>query len=286
MLNSQKVQDNHKLITIIVGKRSNLSNGLSERIKYSEVFSSSSLSKSLSQLTKFKEKEVNIIFNNFQTSSQLNSFEDPFKYIDISISLTVSILMHLIKCKAKINQIIYTSSCSIYGDLKRTENYSDISPFGIPASLKYLNEEFLKKICKNNGLNLTIARIFNIFGGNDNFSVISKIVNCYKNNKSLDVRNEGRSVRDFIHVSNIVDVYEKILQESKIKFDTIDIGTGKGKSLAEILSYLSNNGFVIDTKTSSLNEIEFSQANVSDIEKIIDVSSFKDVNSFLLNKLK
>ena len=280
------MQNTDKLVTIIVGKRSNLSSGLAERIRYSEVFSSTSLSKSLIILSKFKDQKVNIIFNNFQTSSQLNSFEDPSKYIDLSISLTINVLMYLIKSKAKINQIIYTSSCSVYGNSERTDNYCDISPIGIPASLKYLNEQFLRKICSNNGLNLTIARIFNIFGGNDNFSVISKIIDCYKNKSPLNIRNEGKSIRDFIHISNIVDVYDKILQEPRIQFDTIDIGTGQGKSLADILRYLSNNGYIIHTKTSPSNEIGFSQANVGQIQKIIDISSFINVNEFLLNKLK
>ena len=280
------MKNTDKVITIIIGERSNLSNGLSKRIKYSEVFSSASLSKSLLHLSKFKQQKVNIIFNNFQPSSELNSFLDPVKYVELSISLTIKVLMHLVKSKAQINQIIYTSSCSVYGNLIRTDNYSEVSPIGIPSSLKYLNEQFLREVCSSNGLNLTIARIFNMFGSNDNFSIISKIINCYKNKTLLNVSNDGQSIRDFIHISNVIDIYEKLLGEPRIKFDTIDIGTGQGKSLANILSQLSNNGYFIDTKNSTSNEIKFSQANVSEIQKIINISSFIDVNVFLINKLK
>ena len=280
------MQNPDKLVTIIIGERSNLSYGLAKRISNPEVYSSESLLQSLLQLSKFKERKVNIIFNNFQPSTQLNSFVDPSKYIELSISLTVKVLIYLIENGAIINQVIYTSSCSVYGNLARSDNYSEVSPIGIASSLKYLNEQFLREVCSKNNLNLTITRIFNMFGGNDNFSIISKIINCYKNKTCLNVLNEGRSVRDFIYIHNIIDVYKILLEDSKIKFDTIDIGSGQGKSLSDILIHLSNNGFAIDTKSIPSNEIGFSQANVSEIQKIINISSFIDVNTFLLNELK
>ena len=64
------------------------------------------------------------------------------------------------------------------------------------------------------------------------------------------------------------------------------MGSGLGKSLAEILIYLSNNGFTFHTENTNKNEIDFSQANTSMIKKIIDISTFIDVNVYLLDKLK
>ena len=102
------MQKTDKLVKIIIGERSNLSYYLAKRFTYSEVFSSSSLSKSLLQLSKFKDKKVDIIFNNFQPSAKLSSYENPSQYIELSISLTVKVLMFLIEDGALINQIIYT----------------------------------------------------------------------------------------------------------------------------------------------------------------------------------
>jgi len=279
------MQNPKKIVTIIVGERSNLSFSLSKRIRYSEVFSSDSLLQSSLQLRKFKNTKINIIFNNFQPSSSLYSFTDPSRYIQLSISLTVKVLMYLIENGVEINKIIYTSSCSVYGNSKREGGYCEIAPIGIPSVLKYLNEEFLREVCKENNINLIIARIFNIFGGNDNFSVISKIINSYKNKIPLNIKNDGKSIRDYIHISNIVEIYEKLLDESILEFNIIDIGSGQGRSLADIFVYLANNGYIINTTSTFSNEINFSQANVGEIQKIIDTSSFVDVNVFLLNQL-
>ena len=274
-----------KLVTIIIGERSNLSYNLFKRFNNVEVFSSALLLKSLLGLSKFHEKKVNIIFNNFQPSSNLNSLADPCKYIDLSIALTMRVLMNLIDNGTTINQIIYTSSCSVYGDLEREGDYNQTSPMGIPSSLKYLNEQILREVCDNYGIRLTIARIFNIFGGNDEFSVISKIYNCYINKTKLNILNEGKSIRDYVHIENIVDVYETLLFKSTLKIDTIDIGSGKAQSVDDILNYLSNKGFNIDTESSRRKEINFSQANISMISKIIDITEFVDVNLYLLDKL-
>jgi UDP-glucose 4-epimerase len=157
---------------------------------------------------------------------------------------------------------------------------------GIPSSLKYLNEKILREVSSNYGFDLTIARVFNIFAGNDEFSVISKIYNCYVNKRKLNILNEGRSIRDYIHIDDIVDVYEKILLDSSVKIDILDVGTGKGKSVSEILNYLLGKGFWIDTQSSARKEVKVSRANTTVLEGIIDISSFIDVNLYLLDMLK
>jgi nucleoside-diphosphate-sugar epimerase len=280
------MQNSESIETIIIGKRSNLSFNLAIRFNDAEVFSSAALLQSLLELSKFRDKKINIVFNNFQPSTLLNSFIDPQRYVDLSISLTIKVLMYLLENGALINRIIYTSSCSVYGDIERGSGYNQISPIGIPSSLKYLNEEVLREVSSNYGFDLTIARVFNIFAGNDEFSVVSKIYNCYVNKKKLNILNEGRSIRDYIHINNIVDVYEKLLFDSSVKIDTLDIGTGEGKSVAEILKYLSGKGFTIDTKSSTRKEVKVSRANTTKLKEVLDISSFVDVNLYLLDKLK
>ena len=125
-----------------------------------------------------------------------------------------------------------------------------------------------------------------MYGGKDEFSIISKIIHSSKNKTNLVLINEGKSIRDYIHIDNVVDIYKELLSTSKTNFDIIDIGSGKGKSLEEILFYLSKNGYKILTKSVSSSEIDISIANISKIEKILDINSFIDVNSYLLKKIR
>jgi nucleoside-diphosphate-sugar epimerase len=275
-----------KLVTVIIGERSNLSYGLAKKINNCVVFSSSSLLQSLEPLSSLKNNEINLIFNNFQPSNQFNVLTNPSTYIQLSISLTVEVLEYLIENEIKINKIIYSSSCSVYGNSINADENGRLCPTGIAPSLKYLNEQFLTKICFNNGVDLIITRIFNMFGENDNFSVIKKIIDCYQNKIPLNVINNGKSIRDFIHINNVVDVYEKLLEEPGLKFEIIDIGSGQGRSVADILNYLTINGYFVKTLNTDNMEIDFSQADVRKIQKFVDVTSFIDVNLFLLDEFR
>jgi len=274
-----------KTITVIIGKRSNLSSALSKRLHTADLLSSESLLESLFQLDKYNGKKINIVFNNFQPSKQLQSFVNPPFYVEVSISLTVKILTYFINNGAKINKIIYTSSSSVYGNSSTTDEDSQPCPVSIPSSLKRLNEQFLEQICHQYKLNLTIARIFNMYGGNDEFSIIRKLYDCYQNKTVLTIFNNGDSIRDFIHIDNVVDIYEKLLLDSSLSVSILNIGSGKGQSLSNILKNLSKNGYCIDTSNTYSKEIPLSKSNIIRLSTVVDVASFIDVNEYLLNKL-
>jgi UDP-glucose 4-epimerase len=275
-----------KVITIIIGKKSNLSSRISKKLKFVDVLSARELTQSFSQLDKYNNKTINVVFNNFQPSEQLNSFQDPCNYVDVSISLTIQVLMYLINSNVKIHKVIYTSSSSVYGlnsTLKINEN-TQPCPVGIHGLLKQLNEKFLQEICKTHNISYTVARVFNMYGGNDNFSIISKLHDCYINNKILTISNNGDSIRDYIHVDDVADIYVKLIRDNSIDFPILNVGGGKGYCLSEILQSLSEHGFFIKIKNNLTSEIQLSVANIDKINCIVDVTKFIDVNDYLLDQ--
>jgi UDP-glucose 4-epimerase len=275
-----------KVITIIIGKKSNLSSRISKKLKFVDVLSARELTQSFSQLDKYNNKTINVVFNNFQPSEQLNSFQDPCNYVDVSISLTIQVLMYLINSNVKIHKVIYTSSSSVYGlnsTLKINEN-TQPCPVGIHGLLKQLNEKFLQEICNTHNINYTVARVFNMFGGNDNFSIISKLYDCYINNKVLTISNNGKSIRDFIHVDNVADIYVKLISDDSINFSILNIGNGKGNCVSDLLRNLSKHGFSIKTENNLTSEIQFSTADIDKLNCIVSVAEFIDVNDYLLDQ--
>ena len=82
-------------------------------------------------------------------------------------------------------------------------------------------------------------RLFNLYGENDSFSIISKIKNSIKQKKSLKIFNHGKNVRDFIYVDDVANIYKKLLKTKKYP-RYLDIGTGSGieiKSIIDALNY-------------------------------------------------
>ena len=58
-----------------------------------------------------------------------------------------------------------------------------------------------------------------MYGVNDKFSIINKLIHSYK---KIFINNNGNSIRDFINVEDVAKVYIKLLKEKKTEFSILD----------------------------------------------------------------
>ena len=270
------------MTTIIIGKNSNLSKELSKSIENVILVSSLNVIDELNSISISKEKKVNVIFNNFQTATKLNSIENPVEYIERSIVVTVKVLDYIKHNNLDINKIIYTSSSSVYGNNILCHEQDELKPLNLHASLKISNEKIIEKFCVENRIDYTITRIFNMYGGDDNFSIISKIINSYKNDELLTIVNNGNSIRDFIHIYDVVMIYKVLLEVKNI--NAINIGTGKGTSLRNIIDFLQNRDLILKTATISREELKISTADIQRLSKIYN-QQFIQVEEYIKDEL-
>ena len=269
---------------IIIGKNSNLTNKLSNKLLDFSILSSREILSSCKILNELKEQvNINIIFNNFQTAINLNKFDNLESYISNSIVVTSRILDFIKNNRIKVNKIIYTSSSSVYGNNILCNENDELKPMNLHASLKVANEKLVEKFCMENSIDYTIARIFNMYGGDDNFSIISKIIKAYKNNEELNIVNNGNAIRDFIHIEDVVDIYSKILDKKDIKI--LNIGSGNGSSIKNILDFLNNHNIKIKTKNIQREELKISTADISKLKELLKKDTFFGVEDYLKKEL-
>lgn len=274
-------------LTLIIGKRSNLSKKLFDKLDNSILVSSHDIENNMNNIFKdYKNNVINIIFNNFQSSILLNDNSDFNDYITKSILNTSKILTFLIANNIKINKVIYTSSSSVYGNNKFCSESDQVKPVNLQGALKIANEELIKRFCVNHNISYTITRIFNMYGGNDNFSIISKIKNAYLNNEELNIINDGMGIRDYIHIDDVVEVYKILLENTNKIPQTLNIASGNGKKLFDILNILNKNKIYINTNNIQREEINVSIANIELLSKIVNVEEFVDVKDYLLYEVK
>jgi UDP-glucose 4-epimerase len=274
-------------LTLIVGKRSNLSKKIFEQLDECVLISSSVIEDNLDSILEYcKSNEVNIILNNFQASTLLNDNTDFNNYIEKSILNTSRILSFLINNNIRINKLIYTSSSSVYGNNKFCSEEDQVKPMNLQGALKVSNEELIKRICKNNNINYTIARVFNMYGGDDKFSIISKIKDCYFEVKVLNIINNGKAIRDYIHIDNVAEIYKILINNIKNLPKILNIANGKGTRVVDLLHSLENENLKVKINNIQRDEINASIADVSILGEIIDIENFNSVTDFLLNELK
>ena len=277
---------NSNITTLIIGKRSNLSNRLFDCLGNSILISSKDIADNIDILFEYTNNKLNIIFNNFQASTLLNNNIGYDEYIVKAILNTSKILTYIQNKKIKINKIIYTSSSSVYGNNGYCTESDSVNPISLQASLKIANEELIKRFCYINKIRYTIVRLFNMYGGNDKFSIVSKIQNAYFHHEKLNVINNGNAVRDYIHIDDVVRIYIKLLNKSDNIPSVLNVAKGEGQRLLDILNDLSNKGIKVQTNNIIKNEILTSIANVSKLNTLINTNDFVDVKNFLNNEIK
>ncbi len=272
------------MINIIIGKNSNLSKLLKRNIDNTYLISSQNIEEELNGLNLSKEKSIKIIFNNFQISTKLNDLSNPSEYIDRSIMTTANVLNYIKINNLSINKIIYTSSSSVYGNNELCLETDPLQPLSLHSSLKIANERLIETFATQNRIDYTITRIFNMYGGDDHFSIVSKIVNAYRENKTLNIFNNGEATRDFIHICDVVKVYKTILD--RVNAPILNVGRGIEMSVKELLSFLKDNGINIKTKSKARNELKKSTANVSKLLTIMGgEEEFIKIKEFLLKEI-
>ena len=268
----------------IIGKGSNLSSFLSKKIINSKLISSREILTNIEELNVLKDNlPINIIFNNFQPATKLNEFVNLENYVVNSILTTSKVLDFIKNNQIVVNKIIYTSSSSVYGNNILCNENDELKPMNLHASLKVANEKLVEKFCIENSIDYTIARIFNMYGGDDNFSIISKIIKANKNNEELNIVNNGNAIRDFIHIEDVVDIYSKILDKKDIKI--LNIGSGNGSSIKNILDFLNNHNIKIKTKNIQREELKISTADISKLKELLKKDTFFGVEDYLKKEL-
>lgn len=270
------------MTTLIIGQNTNLTQELLAKLPDSHAFSSRKLSENIELLAPYTNQMINLIFNNFQTATQLNNSEHIASYIENSIHITAKVLEYF--NKTSISKIIYTSSSSVYGNNIFCDEQDEVKPLNLHASLKVSNEKLIERYAKNRQIDYTIARIFNMFGGNDTFSIIYKILTAYTKNEPLTIINNGNAIRDFIHIDSVVNVYQRLLTTPNIPI--VNIGSGKGTSIRNILDFLKNHQIELQTQNISRDELKISTANNAIMLELLDNKTTIDVENYLLERLK
>ena len=208
------------------------------------------------------KKLVNNIIKqyNIQTiihlAAYLNVYEaekNKIKYYNNNVKGTQALLS---ACKnSNIKNFIFSSSCSIYGNVKGSVNEkAKPNPQGYYAYTKFKGEELIKKYSKKYKFKYGILRYFNVAGAtssgkfgqiDSNGQLIKNIaIQSLKKKPIINIfgndypTKDGTCVRDYIHVSDLADIHIKGLDylENNKKSFILNCGYGIGYSVKEIVN--------------------------------------------------
>ena len=270
--------------TVIIGKRSNLSRHLLGAIDDAVCVTVSEAVEYLTQLDWQQHQSINLVLNQFQPATKLNDLCSPSDYVDNAIASTARILQSIQSQTEKINRIVYTSSSSVYGNNPDCKESDIPAPISLHATLKLANEKLISYFCNYHTIDYTIARVFNMYAGEDEFSIISKVIRAVKQRHTINLINQGDAIRDFIHIDDVVYAYQQLLLIKPAE-KIINIASGQVVSVRMILDYLLQHNITVSTLNIDQDEIKTSIANNDRLLSLLGSYRFQSVKDYVFDEL-
>ena len=183
------------------------------------------------------------------------SIADPLKYYDNNTSKSRSLLQSAVNCG--VNKFIFSSTAAVYGPPEKPEPIYEnavLTPMSPYGASKLMTEMMIRDTANSHDLRYVMLRYFNVAGGDPAGRVglstqgathLIKLA-CetalgrrdYMEVYGLDYDTpDGSGVRDFIHVSDLVNAHYyalNFLREGGLKF-TANCGYGTGYSVLEVI---------------------------------------------------
>ncbi len=139
-----------------------------------------------------------------------------------------------------VEDIIFASSAGVYGEIVEhpiTEEHP-IDPLNLYSETKREGEELCREYAEDHGLNCTVMRMSNLYGPGfqvkPNLTVIPLFVLKALQNQPLTIYGDGEQTRDFVHVEDVAQAYEKAFEGSDSGFEVYNLGSGVTTSVNEL----------------------------------------------------
>ncbi len=142
------------------------------------------------------------------------------------------IINHLNTLKFKPNFIFMSSSHVYTNSSYKIKEGDKKNPASFYGKLKLQSENYLKKNYKK----YCILRLFNVYGKNQPYNFF--IPDMHKKIKLQKEIRLNKSIRDFIHVNDVVKILNFIIKNNIN--DTINVGSGYGKLLSSVVKMVSS----------------------------------------------
>ena len=162
----------------------------------------------------------------------------------------------------RVKRLVFLSSCAVYGEDMRTGEGSLCCPITINGISKHLNEKLVAEFCTANGIEYQILRVFNTYGGNDKFSIFSKLRQALQNSTPFTLNNEGRMLRDFIHVKDVASIVLN-LSTTTVGYSHVNIGTGIATKISKLVDMVAQRFPQLIVQRGVTQEAEYSRADTT-----------------------
>jgi UDP-glucose-4-epimerase GalE len=221
-----------------------------------------------SKITKIIKHYQPICVIHFAGNSYVGeSISNPQKYYHNNVGGTLSLLNAMQNANSK--NLIFSSSCTTYGvcdgvKIDETTIQKPINPYG---KSKLMVEKILFDLANQGKLSQITLRYFNAAGADKDCEIGAKhnpetrliplAINSAKDGTELEIfgtdfpTKDKTAIRDYVHVEDLGRAHilaMKLLLSKNINSDFINLGSGIGSSVLEIINNLKKLGLTVNSR--------------------------------------
>lgn len=161
------------------------------------------------------------------------SMENPIEDFETNARGTLNVLEKARKDDAR---VVFTSSAAVYGNttkLPTPENYG-FNPSSCYGLSKVVGEQYCNMYSKQYGLDITILRLANVYGPRCHGVIPDFLDKISRNPEKLEIIGTGLQSRDFVHISDVVEVFILSTVSEVAVGETFNIGFGKTTKIIDL----------------------------------------------------
>ncbi len=220
---------------------------------------------------------IDTIFHEAAIANVLRSVREPMVVHDVNVNMTLEIMNFALA--KKIKRFVFASTAAVYGAIGDVKAREDLlcypsSPYG---ASKMSVENYLHAYQKTYGLEPVMLRYFNVFGPrqaqSDYSGVITLFVNAMLNRQPVTVYGDGRQVRDFVNVKDIVQANMLAMDEDAAVGDVFNVASGQSTSILQLLDALKAMADMRDVQhkfaPARPGDVRFGMASIEKIERTL-----------------
>lgn len=233
-----------------------------------------------------KKYKIEFIFHLAAQALVENAYVDPKYTFENNTVSTVNIL-EAVRNNPQIKGLVVASSDKSYGKLHKdkyveTDPLSGDHPYDTSKSITDLMSTTYYKTYK---IPVVVTRFGNIYGEGDlNFSrIIPGIMKSLIKNEELKIRSDGKYVRDYLYVKDVVAGYLLLAQNiEKVKGEVFNFGSDDTLKVMEVIKVIEkalNKKVDFKIINTAKNEIPYQSLDYSKIRKTLGWKPKENIKS-------
>lgn len=160
--------------------------------------------------------------------------------------------------------------------LTATDEQSLIHPSSVYGITKQNQEQLVMVVCQSLGIAPVAFRYQNVYGPGQSLSnpytgILSIFSTLIKNNKPLNIFEDGKESRDFVYIDDVVAATIAGIEKNEANGEVFNVGSGVSTTVMEVAETLTSNYQanvpIQVTGNYRLGDIRHNYADISKIEK-------------------